>query len=269
MVEPHARARIRVATCGLVLVLAGCFKDAASEEETDEAACEAGREDCRCLDNATCFGMLACVQGICLPPDPGTSSVSTSEGSQTSDGTMTSAETGGSVTGTNGTTAAGGGTTDTGTTGGTGTTTGGLSDCMGTIDFDDQVVAVLGTQATIGGVEFTANNGSDLEIDDPGGGWGFDSRWLFMQTYGTGVKLRFAAPVGEIHFDAGGPDAVQSTTMVRILSGGQTLQVVDTVKNDVVPVDIVLARPTDEIDIVHEGGSSSTFGIDNLAFDCP
>ena len=36
-----------------------------------------------------------------------------------------------------------------------------------------------------------------------------------------------------------------------------------------VVVDLVLGEPTDEIEIVFEGGGVSTFGIDNLEFDCP
>jgi hypothetical protein len=48
---------------GVALGTGACFDDPTS---TDGSDCPVGEEGCSCLANATCFGTLECVQGVCL-----------------------------------------------------------------------------------------------------------------------------------------------------------------------------------------------------------
>ena len=55
-----------VASFGLLLGVvlgAGCFDEPVSGNDSD---CPIGEEGCSCLQNATCFGTLECVQGVCM-----------------------------------------------------------------------------------------------------------------------------------------------------------------------------------------------------------
>lgn len=253
----------------VTMAFGGCF-DPGSDATTGDMTCPVGEEGCRCFDNGTCFGALQCIQQICLPPMSGTSggpmgmtgqqtNPSTSDGVTTAQADVTADSSSGSTS-----TSA-----STSMSTGASTSTTGTGVCMGTLDFNDDL-GVLGSEVVIGGVQFTSNNDTEFEIRNPAGDWAdFQSRWLFMWTYDNGARLTFDAPIGELHFDAGGYNPVATTTTVNILSGGQVIQTVETVQFTTVPVDVIFDMPTNEIEIVFDGGSVSTFGIDNLAFDCP
>lgn len=48
---------------GIALGAGACFDDPKADGGSD---CTTGEEGCSCLQNATCFGTLVCVQGLCL-----------------------------------------------------------------------------------------------------------------------------------------------------------------------------------------------------------
>lgn len=270
------RKTIHASFVGLgLLTPCACFTPTPGPLAGTEASgdtCPMEGPGCECREDIACPGSMQCVQGACRPPDPETTGDSATSqeitsGIDSDDPSSTGDEPSATQVSSGGT-SGGESTGSTGDPGTSGTGTTGLASCAGQLDFD-QDVAVLGMDVDVGGVQFTSLNGTEFEIRNPGDGWGFASRWLWMWTYGNGARLTFGEPIGALRFEAGGQRAVASPTSVRVLSGGYTLQIIDTIIGDVVPVDLVLAEPTDEIEIVFEGGSISTFGIDNLEFDCP
>jgi len=141
-------------------------------------------------------------------------------------------------------------------------------ECNGTDDFSGQGVGILGQVTTQSGITFEALNAEDFEIRGPQSNWPFASNWLFMWTYGSGVKVTTPEPLQSLTMSVGSYEPVSSPTTVNVYANGQKEAEIDTVKGQVINVTIEFSAPTSEFTFVHAGGSVSTFGIDDMSWAC-